>query len=46
MVDANSCYSSVQAIEIGKLLEDNDVTHFEEPCPYWKPEETKKLLIV
>ena len=43
MVDANSCYSSVQAIEIGKLLEDNDVTHFEEPCPYWKPEETKKV---
>ena len=41
MVDANSCYSSHQAIEIGKLLEDNDVTHFEEPCPYWKPEETK-----
>ena len=43
MVDANSCYSSHQAIEIGKLLEDNDVTHFEEPCPYWKPEETKKV---
>ena len=43
MVDANSCYSSHQAIEIGKLLEDNNVTHFEEPCPYWKPEETKKV---
>ena len=43
MVDANSCYSSIQAIEIGKLLEDNNVTHFEEPCPYWKPEETKKV---
>ena len=41
LVDANSCYSSDQAIEIGKLLEDNNVSHFEEPCPYWKPEQTK-----
>jgi L-alanine-DL-glutamate epimerase-like enolase superfamily enzyme len=43
LVDANSCFSSSQAIEIGKLLEDNNVTHFEEPCPYWEPEETKKV---
>ena len=41
MVDANSCYEPSQAIEIGKLLEDNNVTHFEEPCPYWKPHQTK-----
>jgi len=41
LVDANSCYSANQAIEIGKLLQDNDVTHFEEPCPYWQPEQTK-----
>ena len=41
LVDANSCYSSDQAIEIGKLLEDNNVSHFEEPCPYWEPEQTK-----
>ena len=41
MVDANSCYNPEQAIEIGKLLEDNNITHFEEPCPYWKPEQTK-----
>ncbi len=41
MVDANSCYNPSQAIEIGKLLIDNGVTHFEEPCPYWKPEQTK-----
>ena len=43
LVDANSCYSSEQAIEIGKLLIDNNITHFEEPCPYWDPEETKKV---
>ena len=41
MVDANSCYKPDQAIEVGKLLEDNNVTHFEEPCPYWKPHQTK-----
>ena len=43
MVDANSCYSSIQAIEIGKLLEDNNVTHFEEPCPYWELDQTKAV---
>ena len=43
LVDANSCYSPDQAIEIGKLLQDNGVTHFEEPCPYWEPEQTKKV---
>lgn len=43
LVDANSCYSPKQAIEIGKLLEDNDVIHFEEPCPYWEPDQTKEV---
>ena len=43
LVDANSCYSANQAIEIGKALEDNGITHFEEPCPYWLPDETKKV---
>ena len=43
LVDANSCFSPSQAIEIGKLLEDNNVTHFEEPCPYWEPEQTKQV---
>ena len=41
MVDANSCYNPIQAIEIGKLLEDNNISHFEEPCPDWKPDQTK-----
>ena len=43
LVDANSCFSSEQAIEIGKLLEDNNVIHFEEPCPYWESEQTKEV---
>ncbi|MFH1086025.1 MAG: mandelate racemase/muconate lactonizing enzyme family protein [Chloroflexota bacterium] len=35
-VDGNSCYTPKKAIEVAKLLEDNRVTHFEEPCPYWE----------
>ncbi len=41
LVDANSCYSVSQAIKIGKMLEDNGICHFEEPCPYWLPDHTK-----
>lgn len=41
LVDANSCYAPEQAIEIGKLLIDNGISHFEEPCPYWEYEQTR-----
>jgi len=43
LVDANSCFSPKRAIEIGHILEDNDVSHFEEPCPYWEPEQTLEV---
>ncbi len=43
LVDANSCYSPARAIEIGKLLQDNAVCHFEEPCPYWELEQTREV---
>ncbi len=43
LVDANSCYSPRRAIEVGKLLQDNGVCHFEEPCPYWEPEQTREV---
>jgi L-alanine-DL-glutamate epimerase-like enolase superfamily enzyme len=43
LVDANSCYTPAKAIEVGKLLEDNNVCHFEEPCPYWELESTAKV---
>ena len=43
MVDGNSCYSAKQAIELGNMMIDNDISHFEEPCPYWLPDETKKV---
>ena len=43
LVDANSCYSPKRAIEVGYLLQDNGVSHFEEPCPYWELEQTKQV---
>jgi L-alanine-DL-glutamate epimerase-like enolase superfamily enzyme len=43
LVDANSCYSSARAIEVGRMLEDRGVCHFEEPCPYWELEWTKEV---
>ena len=43
MVDANSCYSPGRAIEVGHLLEDHGVAHYEEPCPYWEMEQTKEV---
>jgi len=36
LVDANSCYSPKKAIEIGHMLEEHDICHFEEPCPHWE----------
>ena len=43
MVDANSAYSPEKAIEVGRMLEANGVSHFEEPCPYWEPEWTRRV---
>ncbi len=43
LVDGNSCYSPKRAIEVGKLLEQEGITHFEEPCPYWEFEQTAEV---
>jgi L-alanine-DL-glutamate epimerase-like enolase superfamily enzyme len=43
MVDANSGFSPKRAIEVGRMLEDNGVCHFEEPCPYWELEQTREV---
>lgn len=43
LVDANSGYSPRRAIEVGRLLESEGVSHFEEPCPYWELEQTKQV---
>ena len=36
-------YAPAQAIEIGKMLEDNGISHYEEPCPYWEYAQTKQV---
>ena len=43
LVDGNSCYSPARAIQVGRMLEDNGVSHFEEPCPYWEMEQTRQV---
>lgn len=43
LVDANSGFSPARAIEVGRLLEAEGIGHYEEPCPYWKLDETKQV---
>jgi L-alanine-DL-glutamate epimerase-like enolase superfamily enzyme len=43
LADANSCYSPSRAIEVGRLMQDHGLTHYEEPCPYWELEQTKAV---
>ena len=43
LIDANSCYSPNRAIEVGNILQDYGFCHYEEPCPYWQLEQTKKV---
>ena len=43
LVDANSGFSSGRAIEVGGMLSDEGITHFEEPCPYWQFDQTKAV---
>ena len=43
LVDANSAYSPAKAIAVGRMLEENGVVHFEEPCPYWEHHWTREV---
>ena len=43
LVDANSCYTPDKAIEVGKMLEQNKIYQYEEPCPWWELEWTKEV---
>jgi len=43
LADGNSCYTAAKAIEVGKILGQNAVCHFEEPCPYWELEWTAQV---
>ena len=43
LVDANCCYTPKKAIEVGRMLEDYGICHYEEPCPYWDFEWTAEV---
>ncbi|WP_240419584.1 mandelate racemase/muconate lactonizing enzyme family protein [Paenibacillus periandrae] len=43
LVDANSGYTPKRAIEVGRMLEQYNVGHFEEPCPYPELEWTAEV---
>ncbi len=43
LADANSCYAPARAIEVGRIMEDNGLCHYEEPCPYWELGQTKEV---
>ena len=43
LADGNSCYTAPKAIEVGRMLGQYHVGHFEEPCPYWELEWTAQV---
>lgn len=43
LVDANSGFSVARAIEVGRLLQDHGVVHYEEPVPWWDLEATAEV---
>lgn len=43
LADANSCYSPGRAIDVGRMMQDHGLCHFEEPCPYWELKQTKQV---
>ena len=43
LVDGNSCYAPAAAIEVGQMLQDHGIGHFEEPCPYWEYDQTAEV---
>ncbi|MCV2864772.1 mandelate racemase/muconate lactonizing enzyme family protein [Albidovulum sediminicola] len=43
LVDANSGFSVPRAIEVGRMLADHGIGHYEEPVPYWDLEATRAV---
>jgi len=41
--DANSSYDPPRAIEVGRMLEDINAIHYEEPCPFDNFDATKRV---
>jgi L-alanine-DL-glutamate epimerase-like enolase superfamily enzyme len=36
LADGNSGFTPKRAIEVGRLMEEENFSHLEEPCPYWE----------
>lgn len=43
LVDANSGFSVPRALEVGRILQDHGIGHYEEPVPYWDLEATREV---
>lgn len=43
LVDGNSGFTPRRAIEVGRMLEQNGIGHFEEPCRYWDYDQTAEV---
>jgi L-alanine-DL-glutamate epimerase-like enolase superfamily enzyme len=43
LVDANSGFSVPRAIEVGRMLQDHGVVHYEEPVPWWDLDATRAV---
>jgi L-alanine-DL-glutamate epimerase-like enolase superfamily enzyme len=43
LVDANSGFSVPRAVEVGHMLVDHGICHYEEPVPWWDHEATKAV---
>ena len=43
LADANSGFTPKRAIEVGRILEANGASHYEEPCLYWELEQTQEV---
>jgi len=43
IIDVNGNYDAEKAIEMGRKFKEMGVALFEEPCPYWQIEETRRV---
>ena len=41
--DSNGSYDVENSVRVGRLLEENNIAFFEEPCPFYELEETKQI---
>jgi L-alanine-DL-glutamate epimerase-like enolase superfamily enzyme len=43
LVDANGGFSPQRAIDVGHLLQEHGICHYEEPCLFWEIDQTKEV---